>query len=199
MRDQPTRTLGPHGNSTEVSFPRRGFICKVHLSKIPQRTTVIKDLLESQEPGDYGSGGRRRRADTTRPINFGTHVWRKRIKARREEIIGHVASQAASSSSGHQTDPIPVSPMVSVPAVSDNSPVVTTVGGVQAKMRSRQTQQQPNNEETSDAVACQKVKAAERTIGTIIEPATKKTDYVKRNIVEFCCGESPKIGQSKYQ
>ena len=65
-------------------------------------------------------------------------------------------------------------------------------------MRSRQTEQQSNNEETSDAVACQKVKATERTIGTIIKSAIKKTDYVKRNIVEFCCGENSKIGQSKY-
>ena len=69
-----------------------------------------------------------------------------------------------------------------VPAVSANATVVTTVGGIHAKMRPRQTKQQPNNEETSDAVACQKVKAAERTIGTIIKPAIKKTDYVKRNI-----------------
>ena len=36
-------------------------------------------------------------------------------------------------------------------------------------------------------------------IGTIIKPAIKKTDYVKRNIVEFCCRENPKIGKSKYQ
>ena len=55
------------------------------------------------------------------------------------------------------------------------------------------------NNETSDAVACQKVKAAERTIGTITKPTIKKTDYVKRNIVEFCCGENSKVGQSKYQ
>ena len=66
-------------------------------------------------------------------------------------------------------------------------------------MCSRQTKQQSNNDETSDAVACQNVKATERTIGTVIKPAIKKTDYVKRNIVEFCCGENSKIGQSKYQ
>ena len=104
--------------SIEVLFPRRGSMGKVHLSnKIPKRTTVIKDLPESQEPGDSGSGVRRRRADTARPIYFDTHAWRKFIKAQREEIIGHIASQAASSSSGQQTDPIPVSPMVSVPAI----------------------------------------------------------------------------------
>ena len=34
---------------------------------------------------------------------------------------------------------------------------------------------------------------------SIIKLAIKKTDYVKRNIVEFCCGGSSKIGQSKYQ
>ena len=66
-------------------------------------------------------------------------------------------------------------------------------------MRSRQTEQQSNNEETSDAVACQQAKAAERTVGTIIRSAIKKADCAKRNIVEFCCGENPKIGQSKYQ
>ena len=71
-------------------------------------------------------------------------------------------------------------------------------GGVRAKMRSRQTEQQSNNNE-SQAVACQKVKAAERTIGTILKPAIKKTDNVKRDIVEFCCGGNSKIGQSKYQ
>ena len=78
--------------------------------------------------------------------------------------------------------PIPDSPVISVPAVSANSPVVTTVGGVHAKMRPRQTKQQSNNEETSDAVACQKVKATERTIGTIMKHAIKKTGYVKRNL-----------------
>ena len=43
------------------------------------------------------------------------------------------------------------------------------------------------------------MKAAEPTIGITKKPAIKKTDYVKRNIVEFCCGENSKIGQSKYQ
>ena len=95
--------------------------------------------------------------------------------------------------------PVANSPVVSVPAVSAHSPVVATVEDLHAKMRSRQTTRQSNNEETSDAVACQKAKATERTIGTIIKPAIKKTDYIKRNIVEFCCGENSKIGQSKYQ
>ena len=40
-----------------------------------------------------------------------------------------------------------------------------------------------------------KVKAAERTIATIITPAIKKTGYVKRNIIGFCCGGNSKIGQ----
>ena len=106
----------------------------------------------------------------------------------REEILEHVSSQAASSSGGPQIEPIPENPLVLVPAVSANFPLVSTVGGVHAKMRSRQTKQQSNNEEASDAVACQKVKAAGRTIGTIIKPAIKKTDYVKRNIIEFSCG-----------
>ena len=120
VKDHSTRTLGTHGDSIEVSFPRRGSMGKVHLSnKIPKRTAVIKDLLESQEIEDSGSGARRRRADTTRRINFDTHTWRNFIKARREEIIGHVASQAASSSSGQQIDPIPVGPMVSVPVICD--------------------------------------------------------------------------------
>ena len=67
VRDQMTRTLGPHGDSTEVSFPRRGSMGKVHLAnKIPTKTTVVKDLPDSQtEPEDYGSGARRRRANTT--------------------------------------------------------------------------------------------------------------------------------------
>ena len=39
VKDQLTRTLGPHGDSTEVSFPRRGSMSKIHLSnKIPKRT-----------------------------------------------------------------------------------------------------------------------------------------------------------------
>ena len=33
----------------------------------------------------------------------------------------------------------------------------------------------------------------------ITKPASKKTYYVKRNIVEFCCGENSNIGQSKCQ
>ena len=71
---------------------------------------MIKNQPESQEIEDSGSGARRRRADTTRPINFDTHTWRKFIKAQREEIIGHVTSQAASSSSGRPVDPIPLTP-----------------------------------------------------------------------------------------
>ena len=53
-----TRTLGPHGDPTEVSFPRCGSMGKVHLSTtIPRETTVVKDLPDSQmEPEDYGSG-----------------------------------------------------------------------------------------------------------------------------------------------
>ena len=197
---QMTRTLGPHGDSTEVSFSRSGSMGKVHLSnKIPRKTKVVKDLPDSQiEPGDYGSGVRRRRANTTRPFGFPTQDWRRFTKAWREEILEHVPSQAASSSGGPQIEPIPENPLVSVPAISANFPVVTTVGGIRAKMRSRQTKQHSNKEATSDAVACQKVKTAERTIGTIIKPATKKTDYVKRNIVEFCRGGNSKIGQSKY-
>ena len=77
--------------------------------------------------------------------------------------------------------------------MSDTSPIVSTVGGVHAKMRSRQHKQQSNNEETSDAVTCQNMKPAECMIGAIIKPAIKKTDYVKRNIVEFCCGETPRV------
>ena len=201
VKDHMTRTLGPRGDSPEVSLPRRGLMGKVHLSnKIPRKTTVVKDLPDSQtEPEDYGSGARRRRANTTRPFGFPTQDWSQFAKAQREEILEHIPSQAASSSGGPQVEPTPENTLVSIPAVSVNSPVVTTVGGVHAEMRSRQTEQQPNNEETSDAVACQKVKAAERTIGTIIKPVIKKTDYVKRNIVEFCCGENFQIDQNKYQ
>ena len=67
VKDQKTRTLGPHGGSTEVSFPRRGSMGKTRLSnKIPKRTTVIiKHQPDSQEIEDSGSGARRRRADTT--------------------------------------------------------------------------------------------------------------------------------------
>ena len=196
-----TRTLGPHGDSTEVSFSRSGSMGKVHLSnKIPRKTKVVKDLPDPQmEPEDYGSRARLHRADTTRPFGFPTQDWRRFTKAWREEILEHVPSQAASSSGGPQIEPIPEFPLVSVPAVSANHPVVTTVGGVHAKMRSRQTKQHSNNEETSDAVACQKVKAAERTFGTIIKPAIKKTDFFKRNIIEFCCGGNSQIGQSNYQ
>ena len=78
--ENSTRTLGPHGDSAEVSFPRRGSMGKIHLSnKIPQRTTVIKHQPDLQEIEDSGSGACRRRADTTRPIIFDTHTWRKFI------------------------------------------------------------------------------------------------------------------------
>ena len=158
---------------------------------------MVKDLPDSQtEPEDYGSGARRRRANTTRPFGFPTQDRRKNIKAQREEILEHVPSQASSSSSGLQVEPVQENPLVFVPAISANFPVVTTVGGVHAKMRSIQTKQQSNNEETSDAVSCQKVKAAERTVEIIIKPATKKTDYVKRSIVEFCCGKIPRLAKA---
>ena len=170
------------------------FICPIRFPK----EQLIKNQPESQEIEDSGSGVRRRRADTTHPINLDTHTWRKFTRAQREEIIGHVASQAASSSSGQPIDPIPVTPMVSVFAISDTFPVVSTVGGVHAKMHSRQHKQPSNNEETSDAVTCQNMKPAECVIGTTIKPAIKKTDYVKRNIVEFCCGEnSPRLAKAK--
>ena len=87
----------------------------------------------------------------------------------------------------------------SVTIIPDASPVVLTVGGVHAKLHSRQHKQPPTNKETSDAVTCQNKKSAECMIGTASKPAIKKTHYVKRNIVEFCCGEHSKIGQSKYQ
>ena len=49
LKDQMTRTLGPHGDSTEVSFPRRGSMGKVHLfNKTARKTTVVKDLPDSQ-------------------------------------------------------------------------------------------------------------------------------------------------------
>ena len=45
VKYQMPKTLGPHGDSTEVSFPRRGSIGKVHLfNKISRKTTVVKDL-----------------------------------------------------------------------------------------------------------------------------------------------------------
>ena len=190
-----TRTLGPHGDSTEVSFPGRGSMGTVHLfNEIPKKTTVVKDLPGSQmEPEDYGSGAQHRRANTT-SIRI-SYIKLETIYKSREEVLEQLSSQAASFSGGPQTESVPENPLVSVQAVSANFPVVTTVGGVHAKMRTRQTKQQSNNEETSDAVACHKVKAAERTIGTIIKPAIKKTEYVKRNIVEFCCGENSKIGE----
>ena len=73
-------------------------ICPI---KILKRTTVIKNqLVESQEIEDFGSGAHRRQADTTRLINFDAHTWRKFTKAQCEEMIRHVASQAASLSSG---------------------------------------------------------------------------------------------------
>ena len=117
---------------------------------------VVKGLPDSQmEPEGYGSGAQRRRANTTRPFGFPTQDWRTFAKAQREEILEHVSSQVASSSGGPHIEPVPDNPLVSVPAVSANFPVVTTVGGVHAEMRSRQTKQQSNNEENSDAVACQ--------------------------------------------
>ena len=71
VKDQITRTLGPLGDSTEVSFPRRSSMGKIHLSnKIPRKTTVVKD--SPPEPMDYGSGLRRRRANATRPVGFPT-------------------------------------------------------------------------------------------------------------------------------
>ena len=129
VKDHLTRTLGPHGDSTEVSFPRRGSMGKIHLSnKIPKRTTVIKHQPDSQEIEDSGSGGaRRRRADTTRLINFDIHTWRKFTKAQREDIIAHVSSQAASSSSGQPIDSTSVIPSVSI--IPDTFPIVSTVGG----------------------------------------------------------------------
>ena len=66
-------------------------------------------------------------------------------------------------------------------------------------MHSRQDKQPSTNKETSDAVTCPNTKSAECRIGTIIKPEFKKAGYVKRNIVEFCCGGNSKIGQSKYQ
>ena len=146
-----TRTLGPHGGSTEVSFPRRGSMGKVHLSnKIPRKTTVVKDLPDSQtEPEVYGSGARRRRANTTRPVGCRTQDWRTFIKAQREEILEHVPSQAASSSSGPQIEQIPDNPLVSVPAISANFPAVMAVGGgytpkcVQGRPSNSQTKKKP--------------------------------------------------------
>ena len=184
VKDRFARTLGPHGDSKEVSFPRRGSMGKVHsFNKSPQKNDSGESSTRfPNRARGLWSGARRRRVNTTRPFGFGTADWRKFTKAQREEILSHVPSQAASSSSEPQIVQIPNSPVVSVPAVSANAPVVTIVGGVHAKMRPMQTEQQSNNEEISDAVVCQKVKAAERTIGTIIKPATKKTDYVKRNI-----------------
>ena len=111
------------------------------------------------EPKDHGSGARRRRVNTTRPVGFDTADWRQLTQAQREEILEHVPSQAASSSSGPQIVPVLDSPVVSVPAVSAHSPVVTIVGGVHAKTRSRQTKQQSNNNETP-AVSCQKTQVA---------------------------------------
>ena len=38
VKGRMTRTLGPHGDSTEVSFPRRGSMGKVHLfNKFPRK------------------------------------------------------------------------------------------------------------------------------------------------------------------
>ena len=97
VKDNMTRTLAPHGDSTEISFPRRGSIGKILLSnKIPKRSTVIKHPPDLQDIDDSGSGARRRRADTTRPIHFDTHTWRKFNKAQREDLIAHVSSQPAS-------------------------------------------------------------------------------------------------------
>ena len=81
LKDHLTRTLGPHGDSIEISFPCRGSMGKIHLSnKIPKRTIVIKHQPDSQEIEDSGSGARRRRADTTRPINFDIHTWRNSLR-----------------------------------------------------------------------------------------------------------------------
>ena len=67
VKDQMTRTLGLHVDSIEVSFPCRGSMGKVHLpNKTHRKTTVMKDLPDSQmEPEGYASGARRRRANTT--------------------------------------------------------------------------------------------------------------------------------------
>ena len=83
VKGQMTRTSGPHGDSTEVSFPRRGSMGKIHLSnKSPRLTTVVKDLPDSQmEPEDYGSGAQRRRVNTTRPFGFPTQGWRINYKS----------------------------------------------------------------------------------------------------------------------
>ena len=146
VKDQMTRTLGPHGDSIEVSFPRRGSMGRVHLSnKVPRKTTV-KDLPDSQiEPEDYGSGAQRRRANTTRPPGFPTQDWRRFTKAQREEILEHVPSQAASSSGGPQIELIPESPLVSVPAVSANSPLLRPWGEYTPK----RVQGKPNNSQTT--------------------------------------------------
>ena len=83
VKDKITRTLSPHGESTEAPLPRHGSMGKIHLSnKVTKRTTVVKDMPDPQtEPEDHGSGARRRRVNTTRPIGFDTADWRKLRKA----------------------------------------------------------------------------------------------------------------------
>ena len=131
------RTLGPHGGIIEISFPRRGSMGKIHLSNksnnIPKITTIVKHQPDSQEDGS-GSGARRRRAETTRPVNFDIHTWRKFCKAQREELIAHVSSHPASSSSAQPIGSISAIPSVSI--IPDTSPVVSTVGRVHAKLHS---------------------------------------------------------------
>ena len=167
---------------------------KIHLSNnILKRTAVIKNQLDSQEIDDSGSGARRRRADTTRPINFDTHTWRKFIKAQREDLIAHLSSQPASSSSGQPNASTSVIPSVSI--IPDTSPVVSIVVEVHAKLHSRQHKQPSTNKETSDAFTCQNKKPAECMVGTIIKPAIKKTDYVKRNLVDYV-EESPRLDKA---
>ena len=201
VKDHLTRTLGPHGDSTEVSIPRRcsmgGFICLLRCPKeqVWSRTCQIHRSLKTLVP----------ELDVVEPT---PHVLSISIHMFGESLLRHSVRRSLDMSlrkpRPHPAD-TRLNQVQSAPwfqyqlYVSDNSPIVTTVGGVHAKMRSRQTEQQPNNEETSDAVSCQKETAAERTIETITKPAIKKTGYVKRNIVEFCCGENSKIGQSKYQ
>ena len=194
VAEKLTRTIGPHGESTEFHVPGLGganpynlvnkVSVKVKAVKTKGPPAVTDDLIP-----DPGSGKRPRLKNTLRPRTIDTHDWRKLSIKTKSEILEHIVEKAGIDLNAwrKQTRKQQIKTLDDIARKEGHMDAAVASCVLRSK-----TSKVP--EEEIDHMLLNpspeiRLKAEHLLISP--EPAPiKKTDFVKRHIVEFCCGEN---------
>ena len=93
VADRISRTIGPHGEPTQVHLPGRGAAGTVNLyNRVPTRTQEINESVKSKKEKtnrvvDHGAGERSRYKNTLRPVGETVAEWKDKNPLVKDKIL----------------------------------------------------------------------------------------------------------------